>query len=690
MVNRPLQTAFQLHQAGNWPQAELLYRQILQADPCCAEALHLLGLLNLQLDRPDLALDFVQQAIDLDPANPVFLSSLGSVYHYLKKYNEAAGCYRRALRLNSNDADDHFNLGINYKHLGRLDEARDNFERALALRPAFAEAHNNAGIIHGLQNRPQMAMACFRRAIQHKPGYAEAYHNLGVVLEKENEPGQAEDYLRQAVAVAPTVATIHYSLGRVLEKQDKFEQSGRSFRQAVKLRPDHVLWRLKVVGLCPAVMPNTDAILSWREAFDAALGQVPPGSINLRDWLADIPQANAYPPFQLPYHGLDDLSLKQKYAQLFTVSPPPEPPQPAGGRTHRIGFLVTAGHEGIFLSLVGGLIDRLRHPSLQPVVICAAGKEQFLAANLRNEHVEFLEIPLHLEQAVTRIRAARFDLIYYWEVGSDALNYFLPFFRLASVQVATWGLSVTTGIPQMDYFISSELLEPPGAQAHYSEKLVKFTTLPTYFYRPRLPQPLKTRGDFGLSDGDHIYLCVQNLLKFHPDFDPLVGQILRRDPHGRLVLLQNRIDRRNTDLLNRLRRTIPDVVQRVQFVPRQEFPDFMNLLALADVILDTPHYSGGNTAHEALATGTPIVTLPGAFLRGRLTLGRYKKMDVPDGVAATPQQYVDIAVRLGTDPAYRAALKAKILAASPRLYEDGAAVQEFEQFCLGAIETSLS
>ena len=105
---------------------------------------------------------------------------------------------------------------------------------------------------------------------------------------------------------------------------------------------------------------------------------------------------------------------------------------------------------------------------------------------------------------------------------------------------------------------------------------------------------------------------------------------------------------------------------------------------ISEVMLDPFHFSSGNAAYEALAMGTPIVTLPSRFLRGRITYGLYKKMGVMDCVADSPQRYVEIALRLGTDSSYREQIKAKILAANQVLYEDKEAVRELEQF-LGSV-----
>ena len=103
----------------------------------------------------------------------------------------------------------------------------------------------------------------------------------------------------------------------------------------------------------------------------------------------------------------------------------------------------------------------------------------------------------------------------------------------------------------------------------------------------------------------------------------------------------------------------------MRFLPRQPYEEYLRLVALSDVILDTPHFNGGATTFDALAMGVPIVTLPGAYMRGRQTYSLYKRMGVMDCIVDTPQEYVDKAVRLATDVSYREEIQRKILREQP-------------------------
>src|SRR5262249_45364286 len=158
-----------------------------------------------------------------------------------------------------------------------------------------------------------------------------------------------------------------------------------------------------------------------------------------------------------------------------------------------------------------------------------------------------------------------------------------------------------------------------GAEGHYTEKLVRLKALPFYYYRPAPPAPLKGRDHFGLAEGQHVYGCPQTLFKFHPAFDALLGDILWRDPRGVLVLIRGKHPHWEEVLKRRFAATLPDVLDRIRWLPPKPRGDFLNLMAVCDILLDTTPFSGGNTSYEGLALGVPIVTLEAPLMRGRLT-----------------------------------------------------------------------
>jgi predicted O-linked N-acetylglucosamine transferase (SPINDLY family) len=130
------------------------------------------------------------------------------------------------------------------------------------------------------------------------------------------------------------------------------------------------------------------------------------------------------------------------------------------------------------------------------------------------------------------------------------------------------------------------------------------------------------------------------------------------------------------------------VADRIRFLARLSTDDFLQLLAAVPVVLDTLHFGGGTTSFMAMAAGTPVVTMPSEFMRGRVMHACYKQMGMMDCVAKSPAQYVKTAVRLGTDCAFREATKQKILARNHVLYENHNVVTEYERFFLAALKAS--
>jgi predicted O-linked N-acetylglucosamine transferase (SPINDLY family) len=136
------------------------------------------------------------------------------------------------------------------------------------------------------------------------------------------------------------------------------------------------------------------------------------------------------------------------------------------------------------------------------------------------------------------------------------------------VQCVTLGHPVTTGIPNVDYFLSADVLEPADAAQHYSETLIRLSNISSYFTRRSPVGAPPAREDFGLPADVRLYVCGQNPIKFHPEFDAVLAEILRRDPEGLLVLFNgSKTERWGQLLLERFHQTMPDVADRIVFLP---------------------------------------------------------------------------------------------------------------------------
>lgn len=203
------------HQVGRLGEAERVYRKILELDPRHGDSLHLLGMVAMQTGYNDAAAELICKAIGWNGANPAYHTNLGNVLQRQSRFEEAVGCYDRAIDLQPESVAAYSNRGVALQFLGRLEEAGASLERALELRPESAEAHANLGSLRLKQGRPAEAETCERRALAIQPEYAEAWSNLGTVLDVLGRAKEALAAFERAVELKPGFAVA--CLGRAMQ-----------------------------------------------------------------------------------------------------------------------------------------------------------------------------------------------------------------------------------------------------------------------------------------------------------------------------------------------------------------------------------------------------------------------------------------------------------------------------------------
>jgi protein O-GlcNAc transferase len=229
------------------------------------------------------------------------------------------------------------------------------------------------------------------------------------------------------------------------------------------------------------------------------------------------------------------------------------------------------------------------------------------------------------------------------------------------VQVNYLGYPGTMGADFMDYIIADAYLIPPGAERHYAEKVVR---LPDTFQcndakRSAVAQA-PSRAEAGLPLAGVIYCCFNNSAKISPATFDLWMQILREVPGGVLWLFADHPILQGNLRKEAQARGIDSA--RLVFAPRTDYPQHLARLQLADVFLDTLPFNAGTTASDALWAGVPVITRSGEAFAARMAGSLLHAIGMPELIAASPEEYVALAVRLGKEPEFLAATKAKLAA----------------------------
>jgi protein O-GlcNAc transferase len=687
------QLAVEHQRAGRLDQAEQIYRQILDMDPKQADAWHLVGVLAYQRGKNDLAIEQIRKAIALQPAAAPYHNNLGLAYRASHQLAEARSCHEEALRLDAGYAAAHANLGYILREQSRLPEALDCYRQAIRLRPDYAAAHHGLGVVFQDLGRLAEAVTSYDEALRLQPAMADAHYHRAEALEDLGQLQEALDGYQQAVRCQPGHVDAFHSAGCLLENLGRNDEA-----QEWRLRPFHTVAddgaRIRALLATPHVFVSEEQMRSQRRSMENALSALEQVKLSIADPLTEVNATNFYS----AYHGLNDRDLQVRLAALHARATPslmyvsPYCREPGGDRAGgelRVGFISNFLHMHTIGEVNLGFIRNLSREICRVILLQPPGPNDDVARLIRASADQVVTLPVNLAAAREIIAQQQLDVLFYTDIGMDPFTYYLAFARLARVQCTTWGHPETTGIPTIDYYISGVDLEPPGADEHYSERLIRLRSLPTYYHKLSLLPPARTRRFFGLEDDDHLYLCSQAPFKLHPSFDAMLGKILRADPRGRLLFIRGQNPQWTHQLLRRFHRSLPGLMDRISFIPHQSGRDYMHLLTVCDVLLDSTHFGGGNTHFKAFTVGAAVVTLPGAFARSRVASACYRKIGVLDCIAADEADYVRIALRLGTDAPWRDEIRRRIREASPVLFEDDSVVRELEQFFVQATSQNL-
>jgi protein O-GlcNAc transferase len=312
------------------------------------------------------------------------------------------------------------------------------------------------------------------------------------------------------------------------------------------------------------------------------------------------------------------------------------------------------------------------------------------AAGCFDRFVQASASPAHWAETITRDAP---HVLIFPELAADQTCLQLASLRLAPVQCTSWGQPVTSGLPTVDYYLSSDLMEPPDAAAHYSEKLVRLPGLGAVCQTDYASwgDVLPTEDIWEEVDEPQNVVriaCCQSLPKYLPEHDDIFPRISLQVPTARFLFVGTQ--RRGMEILSaRLDAAFTryglafDAFCR--FVETLPVARFSAMIRNAHIFLDTPLWSGCNTTLDAIGHAIPIVTMPGPMMRGRHGSAILTLAGVTDTIARTPDEYISIAVGLAKDVAWRGEISARLAAGRAQVFGDTSPVRALEAFLMDAV-----
>ena len=731
-VHRLLPHSAALHQAGRLDEAARIYESILLEIPRHFDALHLLGVIALQQGRLDDAQRMIGAALEIKPNDQGALINLTAAYLSGGKFELAAASGERAARILPPSVDALINYGTALHQLGRYREAiaplesayQENqrstvvcnllgsclmevgdfpnaaakFETATKIAPMDGNGWANLSTALHAMSQHDRALRCADKAVELGRDSSNALAARAAALLDLGKIEESITTYQQAAALNPTMSIL-CELARALITSGRNDDAIPYLQRAIEVDGSNPFPRIMfAMSLIKTIYKNIAEVETSRAAFKQAIR-------DLQTWYASTPVRNAYvaigasQPFFAAYHPFNNKDLLSPYGELcvsWMKSLPSAASLPSmRPRSGKFRVGIVSAHvrdQSVWNAIIKGWVYHLDKSKFDLYLfkLESPGDQETQAA--KNQVTHFDDQPKDLSGWVEAIRRAELDALIYDEIGMDARTLQLAAIRLAPLQAATWGHPETTGLPTIDIYLSGAGLEPPNAQDNYSERLIQLPNMGVYVdpLKPKAQDP--ALHTLGLPRDEPLLLCPGSLFKYSPLTDWVwieIAKGLQANGGGRMVFFINTSGSMHLLLTERLRvafaREGMDFDSKVCLIPYLDRPRYFGLMERSTLMLDTLGFSGFNTALQAIECGLPYLAFEGAFMRGRLASCIMRRMDLPELVATTYEDFIHRAVTLAADKGRIKQLRSEIIKRSHILFSDTAPIRALEELLVDEI-----
>lgn len=679
---------------GDINEAIKYYQDSILINPKLVDSYYNLGNIYQRQNRLEDALLIYRQAQETNPRHYGSYLNIGNIFFQQGNYEDAIAVYQQGLEKEQNK-DLFYNLALAYQKQGNSSLATLNF------------AHS---AYHG--QKYQDAIELYQKYLKNNQGREEVYLFLAKCYENM---GLSQDVIKiyeEGIKLYSDYILFYQRLIFFVQHLFGPETAINLVKKFSSEQPNNLALKMESQKILPIVYQSTEEIEFYRERFTRLLDSlIAQTDFNSSEQMKEAHSSAIFRSnFYLQYQQKDDLELQCKYGDYMSRVMAYNYPQfaqplslkkiecdrtvPLRDRKIRIGY---ASDRLCFHTVAKLFFGWLKNHDKSRFEIYAyhLGNDIDPMTNSIKLHSDvFRNLTGSVEEICQIIKEDELDILVFLDIGMYPQTASVASLRLAPIQCMTWGHPITSGLPTIDYFLSSELMETEDAQKFYREKLITLPKISICFSKPSFPSTPESRGDFGLSSEFIIYLCCQSLFKYLPCYDYLFPRIAQKVSNAQFVFLSNSSQKVTEIFQIRLKEIFAkfnlNYKDFVTFLPRTKtHHQYLSLNLISDIYLDSLGWSGGCTTLEAIACNLPVVTCPGKFMRGRHSYAILKMLGVTETIANTEEEYINIAVKLGLVQTWREEIKDKIRANHHNLYDDLECLIGLEKFYLDVCKSSL-
>ncbi len=645
-----LRLAESFRTAGETGAAEEAYREVLRVNPARPEALIALAGLLLMRGQPEPARDFLIQCCRLTPTNAEAWSTLGLALRAIGEAGSALVAFVTAQGLRPHCLEDVLNgvevaidANAGDAELGRLSMASEQNP----LNPVLLIGR---GMLLERLGRRSEAIDALEAATELAPDEMVPLRLLGGVLARSSRVRQAEQVLRRVGVMDPENPQIGNDHAAVLMRLHQHAEARAILQKIVDHHGPHTSILCNLANATACVGEQDHAVAIARRA----IGLDPTAVLPRRALCNTLPYRDGTTGTELlaAMRDCSDTLPRQIQPPLLNI-PDPDRPLIVGLlsgtlRSHPVGWLTVAGIESLDP-------ERFR-------VVCLtqnSASEDPIAKRYRTAARDWIEVDNFNDTVLTALaREQGIDILIDLGGYGDAARMPACANRLAPVQIKWVGMQAhSSGLAEMDWFLTDRWETPAGFEQFYSEKLLRLRDGYVCYSPP--PHAPDVVGLPALTNGFVTFGCFNNLAKITPRVIETWAEILRQIPTARLILKTHQLsDAATADGFLAVFAVLGIGGDRVELRGSSGHRAFMGEYGHVDIVLDPFPYSGGLTTCEALWMGVPTITLPGEIFASRHSASHMSNVGLPDWVTGSVEAYIAMAISRAKDLPRLAELRA--------------------------------
>jgi protein O-GlcNAc transferase len=628
-----------------------------------------LGLVSAKNGLLEQAIAHYREAALLDPLFDSLQFSLGNALMQQGEFAEAATCYAQELRVNPEAHPVITNLGNALRKLQQHARAITCYQKAISLQLSHPErptslgvTFNNLGITYKDLGRLDEAIASYRQAIVHNPKFVDPYINLAESLIVQGSLDEAVQMCLQAIALQPGHWGAHLSLGNAYRELGRLSDAAASFELAASLTTgnggayNNLGMVLRDMGKLEQAAASFEKAVAAGPTFNWAYSNLLYFYAFTR-YVTPAEERKVAERWETCFLTGEERAAARQRARAGSET---FPVKPRSGRKLRIGILTAEWFPhpvAQFLEPWLLLLDRSRFEiTIFPTLFTVGPRVQRLREFAAQNSDSIVPLwGISASHAAERIRAQQIDVLVETTGHTQANRLEIIAHRAAPVQCTYLGYWGTTGLTEMDFFLTAASVGT-FVDSHFTERLWR---LPRFSVAYRMDTSLAESGWMPDAEGTVWLGSFNTNAKMREETLALWAKVLHALPEAKLLFEDGHIHDEETHqrLLSTLREFGVDAC-RVVFIPYVRGHErHMMLYDRLDIALDTIPFNSGTTTFDALWMGVPLVTIAGNWLGGIMAATALEALGHPEWIAHSEAEYVSIVCSLARDVEKRKQLR---------------------------------